>query len=140
MKPRISLWIHCCIFTNPLLQFLVRGTFTEQRCLFDKCSFLRTQYCGNKRIKTVVFFWIAGGVYWSAVSFTNPLVTITGPRCRLLICDAVYKSPRKKNKMLKTDQKKVPSQKYVFACSSRYNDLTFYEKKNSHFTIPLMAG
>ena len=31
--------------------------------------------------------------------------------------------------MLKTDPKKVPSQKYGFACSSRYNDLTFYEKK-----------
>ena len=31
--------------------------------------------------------------------------------------------------MLKTDPKKVPSQKYVFASSSRYNDLTFYEKK-----------
>ena len=28
-----------------------------------------------------------------------------------------------------TDPKKVPIQKYVFACSSRYNDLTFYEKK-----------
>ena len=39
--------------------------------------------------------------------------------------------------MLKTDQKKVPSQKYGFACSSRYNDLTFYEKQISHFTIPL---
>ena len=31
--------------------------------------------------------------------------------------------------MLKTDPKKVPSQKYGFACSM-YNDLTFYEKKN----------
>ena len=31
--------------------------------------------------------------------------------------------------MLKTDPKKVPSQKYGFACSSRSNDLTFYEKK-----------
>ena len=74
----------------PLWQFLVRGTFTEQRCLIDKC-FLRTQYCGNKWIK-IVFYWIAAGVYWSAVSFTNPLVIITGPQCRLLICDVVYKS------------------------------------------------
>ena len=32
-------------------------------------------------------------------------------------------------KMLKTDPKKVPSQKYVFAGSSWDNDLTFYEKK-----------
>jgi len=37
--------------------------------------------------------------------------------------------PRKKNKMLKTDPKKIPSQKYYFACSSRYGGLTFYEKK-----------
>ena len=35
---------------------------TEQRCLFDKCGFLRTQYCGHKRIK-IVLYWIAGGVY-----------------------------------------------------------------------------
>ena len=42
--------------------------------------------------------------------------------------------------MLKTDPKEVPSQKYGFACSSRYNDLTFYEKKISQFTIPLMIS
>ena len=66
--------------------------FTEQqRCLFDKCCFLLTQYCGHKRIR-IFFYWIAGGVYWSAVTFTNPLVTITGLRCRLLIRDVVYKS------------------------------------------------
>ena len=39
--------------------------------------------------------------------------------------------------MLKTDPKKDLSQIYGFSCSSRYNDLTFYEKKISHFTIPL---
>jgi len=44
-----------------------------------------------------------------------------------------------KIKMPKTDPKKVPSQKFVFARTSRYNDPTFYEKKNSHFTIPLKA-
>ena len=39
--------------------------------------------------------------------------------------------------MPKTDPKKVPSQKFVFARTSRYNDPTFYEKKISHITIPL---
>jgi len=43
----------------------------------------------------------------------------------------------KKIEMPKTDPKKVPSQKFVFARTSRYNDPTFYEKKISHFTIPL---
>ena len=45
---------------------------------------------------------------------------------------------QKKIKMPKTDPKKVPSQKFVFARTSRYNDPTFYEKKFSHFTIPLI--
>ena len=58
--------------------------FTEQRCLFSICGFLLTQYCEQKRTRTV-FYWNAGGVYWSAVAFTDPLVKITGPRCRLLI-------------------------------------------------------
>ena len=40
--------------------------------------------------------------------------------------------------MVKTDPKKVPSQKLFFARSSRYNCPTFYEKKKSHFTTPLM--
>ena len=40
--------------------------------------------------------------------------------------------------MNKTDPKKVPSQKFVFARTSRYNDPTFYEKKIYHFTIPLI--
>ena len=44
--------------------------FTEQQCLFDKRGFLHKQYCGHKRIK-IVFSWIAGGVYWTAVAFTN---------------------------------------------------------------------
>ena len=39
----------------------------------------------------IVFYWIAGGVYWSAVVLTNLLVKITGPRCCLLIHD-VYQS------------------------------------------------
>ena len=51
--------------------------FTEQRCLFDKCGFLRTQYCRHKRIN-IFLYWIADDVYWSAVSFTIPLMTITG--------------------------------------------------------------
>ena len=60
----------------------------------------------------------------------------TDPRCSLQIRGVIYQypwvsitDPRKKIKMLQTDPKKVPSQKYIFACSSRYNNLTFYEKK-----------
>ena len=41
--------------------------------------------------------------------------------------------------MLKTYPKKVPSQKYGFACSSRYDDLTFYEKKNFPLHNPFKA-
>ena len=63
----------------------------KQRCLFDKCGFLLKQYCGHKRTK-IVFYRIAGGVYWSAVALTNSLVTITDPRCSLLIRDVVYLS------------------------------------------------
>ena len=53
-------------------------------------------------------------VYQSAVSFTNPGVSIT--------------DPRKKKKMVKTNPKMVKRQFY-FACLSRYNNPTFYKKK-----------
>ena len=58
---------------------------------FDKCGFLRTQYCGHKRIK-IIFYWIADGVYWSAVLFTNPPVTITIPGCCLPIRGVINQS------------------------------------------------
>ena len=75
-----------------------------------------------------VVYKSAGYNYWSAMSSTNP-------RCSLQIRGVIYQSlgvnywSAEKNKMLKTDPKKVPSQKYGFA---------FYEKKISHFTIPLI--
>ena len=83
-------------------------------------------------------YWIASGVYWSAVLFTNPLVTITGPLYSLQIRGVIYQTAgvrywsAEKIKMLKTNPKK----KKKNPGSSRYNALTFYEKK-SHFTIPL---
>ena len=79
MKQRIPLWICCCPLPICYNSFWYAVAFTEQRCLFDKCGFLLTQYCGHKRTK-IVFYWIAGGVYWSAVAFTNPLVSITDPQ------------------------------------------------------------
>ena len=75
-----------------------------------------------------VVYKSAGYNYWSAMSSTNL-------RCSLQIRGVIYQSAgvnywsAEKNQMLKTDPKKVLSLKYVFACSSRYNDLTFYEKK-----------
>ena len=62
-----------------------------------------------------VVYKSAGFNYWSVMSSTNP-------QCSLQIRGVIYQSAIRK---------------YVFACSSRYNDLTFYEKKISHFTIPL---
>ena len=32
--------------------FWYAAEFSEQRCLFDKCGFLLTQYCGHKRTKS----------------------------------------------------------------------------------------
>ena len=133
MKQWISLWIRCCNFTKPMTVSGTRWHLLSSDVFLINELFI-AQYCGHKRIKTA-FYWIAGGVYWSAVSFTNPLVTITGPRCRLLIRDVIYKSAgvnywsAEKIQMLKTDPKKVPRPKFVFARSSWYNDLTFYEKK-----------
>ena len=62
-------------------------------------------------------------IYESAVSITSPLKTIT--------------NPLKEIKMVKTDPKKGSKPNFLFARSSRYNCPTFWEKKNSHFTIPL---
>jgi hypothetical protein len=141
MKQQIPLWIRCCPSPNHFRydSFLYAVAFTEQLCLFDKCGFLLTQYSRHKWTE-IVFYWIAGGVYWSAAAFTNPLVTITDPRCCLLISDFVYLSavlctnlgvsiadPRKKIKLLNR-HKKGPKP-FFCAHSSRWNDLTFYGKK-----------
>ena len=66
-----------------------------------------------------------------------PPLLMSWPIREELFSAASLTDPRKKIKMLKADPKKVPSQSFLFACSSRYNDLTFY-KKNSHITIPLI--
>ena len=94
----LLLWNSEFLYVSAVVQLPIRYVsfwyavaFTEQRCLFDKCGFLLTQYCGHKRTK-IVFYRIAGGVYWSAVALTNSLVTITDPRCSLLIRDVVYLS------------------------------------------------
>ena len=98
MKQRISLWIRCCIFSNPLWQFLVRGTFTEQRCLLINAVFcghniLRAQTdqyclllnrCWRLLISGVVYK-SAGYNKWSAMFSTNP-------RCRLQIRCVIYQS------------------------------------------------
>ena len=52
-----------------------------------------------------------GVIYQAAVSFTNPRVSIT--------------DPREKIQMVKTDPKKVPSQKKNFARLSKYKRLKF---------------
>ena len=96
------------------------------------------------------------GIKGPKVSYTESLVAFTDPRWRLLIrwwqllyrnvvtlsalafniTQVLITDPRKKRKkFVKTDPKKVPSQKKIFARLSRYNDPTFYEKKNSHFII-----
>ena len=131
--------------------------FTEQRCPFDKCGFLRTQYCGHKRIK-IVFYWIAGVVYWSAVSFTNPLVTITGrllsstnpgcsllsstnPGCSLLIRGGINKSAgvnywcaKKKLKCSKHTQKRSKARKKNLLVHLGTMTELFMKKKISLFT------
>ena len=108
---------------------------------FDKGGFMLIQYCGHKRTR-IVFYWSAGGVYWSAVAFKYPLVTITGLLCRLLIRCVIYWSAGvnyywSAKKKSKQNQKRSQAQKICFARSSRYNYPTFYEKKISHFTMPL---
>ena len=66
----------------------------------------------------------------------------TDPRCSLLICGVIYQfavsitDPQKKIKMAKKTQKRSQA-KIFFAHLYRYNYQTFYEKKISHFTIPL---
>ena len=75
-----------------------------------------------------VVYKSAGDNYWDAILSTNP-------RCSLLICGVIYQSAGvnywfadKKLKCPKQTQK-GPKPKIFFARSSRYNDLTFYEKK-----------
>ena len=110
-------------FMNPLL-YLYQSAMTVSGMWWHLLSsdvflinaVMRTEYCGHKWIK-IVFYWIAGGNYWSAVSLTNPLVTITGPKCSLQIRGVIYQSAvvnywsTEKIKMLKTDHKNVLSQK-----------------------------
>ena len=84
------------------------------------------QYCAHKWIK-IVFYWIAGGVYWSAVSFTNPPVTITGPQCRLQIRDVIFKSGCQlliRGKKIKCS-KQTQNRSNFFARSPWFNDLIF---------------
>ena len=78
---------------------------------------------GSAREKTQKLLSIRGNIYESAVSITSPLKTIT--------------DPVKEIKMVKTDFKKGSKPNFLFARSFRYNCPTFYEKKISHFTIPL---
>ena len=54
--------------------------------------------------------------------FINPQWNLPISGCQILIHGKKIKC-----------SKKVPSQKYFFACSSRYNNLTFYEQKMSYF-------
>ena len=73
------------------------------------------------------------------VSFTKPLVTITGHRCHILIRDVVYQSmveftnPQVSitdtRKKIKCSKQTLKSPQKNFARSTWYNDLTFYEKK-----------
>ena len=71
-------------------------------------------------VRLILSLIYSGDNYCSAMSFTHPRVCIA--------------DPRKKIKTVRTDPKTVPSQ--FFSSLSRYNDPTFYEIKNSDFTIP----
>ena len=136
MKQQISLWIRCCNFTYPLWQFLIRrGSYFLINAVFIAL------YCGQKWIK-IVFYWIAalvaftdqryksaGDNYWSRMSSTNLRCSLQIWWCQLMI-------RIKKFKCSKQTQKRSQAQIF-FSHSSWYNDLTFYEKKISHFTIPL---
>ena len=137
----VNLWPFMTVSGN-------RWQLHEQGFLFNRCGFLRTQYCMHWRIK-IVFYWIAGGVilissvvyksvgdnYWSVMLSTNL-------RC-LQICGVTYQSggvnywSADKIKMLKKYSKKVLSQIF-FASSSRYNDLTFYENIFSPLPNPIL--
>ena len=86
-------------------------------CLFDKCVFCEHNIAGinGPKLSLLNHCWhllISGGVYkstgdnyWSTMSFTNPCCHLPIRRCQLLI--------RRKNKMLKTDPKKVPCQNFI---------------------------
>ena len=104
--------------------------FNEQLCLFNKCGFLLTQYCGHKRTKGVFYWSRGGGNYWSAESFTNPLVTITVPRCYLPIHSVIYQSGQNRPK------KRSPKPN-LFCTFILVHWPNFLRKKNSHFTIAL---
>ena len=111
--------------------------FNEQLCLFNKCGFLLTQYCGHKRTKGVFYWSRGGGNYWSAESFTNPLVTITVPRCYLPIHSVIYQSAGaiywsvEKKKWSKQTQKKKSQTKFVLHVY--LSTLTqFFTKKKFH--------
>ena len=75
--------------------------------------------------------------------FTNPLATITGPRCCLpsavSFTNLQVSITNTRGKNGQNGPKKGPKPKKVFACLYRYNGPTFNENKKSHFTIPLNA-
>ena len=132
--------------------------FTEQRCLFNQCWFLHNIAGINGKCVLLNLWWrllITAPVAiadQAAVTFTNPLVTITVPRCRLPIRGVIYHSADEnycstmsftnsrwrfpKYKFGQKRPKKGTKPKKKFAHSSIYNDPTFTKKK-IHFTIPL---
>ena len=67
----------------------------------------------------------------------------TNPRCSFQIRGVIYQSVGCKLLNRPKQTQKRSQAKHIFACSSRYNDLTFYEKKFPlhnpfkylHFTI-----
>ena len=74
-KQRILLWICWYSFIDPLWQFLIRGAFTEQPCLSNKCWHNIAGINGPMCLLLNLWWRLLISVdnYWSAVVFTNPL-------------------------------------------------------------------
>ena len=91
---------------------------------------------GSAREKTYKLLSIRGFTLLIRANNYETAVTYMNPRCQLLVrWRQLLIHWRNKNGQSRPKKGYKPN--FLFARSSRYNCPTFYEKKISHFTIPL---